>query len=207
MKFQNGAEALINSSTKLAIFRQLTRWPARSWTGRELARESGVSPAQAIRDLDVFKANGVVDVTVLGRSHVWRLNSEHVLVVALSRLFANVDASLDELVKDLREGLKGGPAEEVRLFGSVARGEEVPESDIDLFVRVGSTRDRTRVETQIEGFRDRIWRKYGNSLSPIIYTNAEARGPVRAELLVKIEREGIDVLQGGPRSVQDGIRS
>ncbi len=60
---------------------------------------------------------------------------------------------LARLRKDILAAATANGAERIRVFGSVARGEERPESDVDFLVtlRPGATLlDLTRLELQLE---------------------------------------------------------
>jgi predicted nucleotidyltransferase len=193
MRFHRSLDNLLASPTQLSIARVLLRSPERRWTGRELARACRVSPAQANRDLNALMGAGIVSFEVVGRAYNWRLNSDHVLTRTLSDLFAGEYSGLADLVATIGAALKGSQIVEASVFGSVARGDERDDSDIDLFVRVKSEADRRAVESRIEQLRPRIWARYGNALSTLIYTDREARTPTNPSLMENIARERIPV--------------
>lgn len=199
MKFHQSFGPLIGSPSKLALLRTFFRYPSKHWTGRELGRVSGVSPAQTIRDLAEFAAAGFVDRKVVGRAHVWWVNVDHALVQTLGPLFEAEGSSLQVLLEDIQLGLRGAPFVEARVFGSIVRGDERADSDIDLYVRVRNSADRQVIEARLEAVRQKLWKKYGNALSPIVYTDKDARNPPNPLLLDAIAREGIPIRPEGVR--------
>jgi hypothetical protein len=88
-----------------------------------------------------------------------------------------------ELGPDIREATAENAAETIRVFGSVARGDDTPASDIDFLVtlRPGATMfDLARLELRLEAI---MGRRVG------VVTEAALRGPVRREAL----RDAIDI--------------
>ena len=197
MKFRDALNPMLGSPTKLGLLRVLFASPRRSWTGRELAKAAGVSSAQTARDLRDLSETSLVTRTVVGRSYSWRLNSAHVLRPALADLFANEASLLSQLLHDLSEGLRPADLERARLFGSIPRGDERADSDVDLYLEVRGSKDRSRAEGAIDSVRSRLWDRFGNPVSALIYTRAEARHPRNPSLLRTIEEEGVDALKGG----------
>lgn len=197
MRFRDALNPMLGSPTKLGLLRTLFASPSRSWTGRELAKAAGVSAAQAARDLRDLSETSLVTRTVVGKSYSWRLNSAHVLGPALTGLFAHEASLRSELLTDLSEGLRSANLESARLFGSISRGDERADSDLDVYLEVRSSRDKSRAEEAIDRLRSRLWDRFGNPISVLIYTRAEARHPRNPSLLRTIEEEGLDLLREG----------
>jgi predicted nucleotidyltransferase len=102
-------------------------------TGRELQRVIGYGSHQGIRNAaDRLAEQGVVSRRVAGNANLYKLNRDHVAAAWIEGL-----ASLPAQVLDrLRDAIRRWehPPTLVVLFGSVARGEATPESDLDLLV-------------------------------------------------------------------------
>ena len=167
--------------------------PDRRWTGRELARTAGVSTAQSARDLGELADTSLVLREVVGRSYSWQLNPSHVLFAALADLFAREAGLRSELQREVSEAIPPARPEKVRLFGSVARGEGRPDSDIDLFLQVRTPAERAKAEDAVRRIRSRIWTRFGNPVSALVYTLSEDNRPKNPRLLDSIERDGIDI--------------
>ncbi len=190
MRLANALEPLLGSPSKIRLLRALLASGGRGWTGRALAGRARVSPAQAARDLRELGEIGIVDRTVIGRSYLWRLNAQHVLADALGALFGSEERLRDELLRELAKELRSAPVESARLFGSFARAEERPDSDVDLYLVLRSAKDREKVERSLARIRDRIWSRFGNPVTALVYTREEARHPKNPDLMISIERDG-----------------
>jgi predicted nucleotidyltransferase len=61
------------------------------------------------------------------------------------------------------------------VFGSVARREETPDSDLDICLIVPSSRDKERARARAHQLAPSVWKKFGAQLSPVILTKEEFR--------------------------------
>ena len=83
--------------------------------------------------------------------------------------------------------------QEVRLFGSEARGEATLESDIDVLVVVQPDAERVRLEDCIIDIAFDVNLEFGVYISPRVLTTEMLNDPVRREtpFLKNVAREGI----------------
>jgi predicted nucleotidyltransferase len=193
LRLTRALDPLLASPTKLRLLRTLLASHNRTWTGRELSGAARVSSAQGARDLKDLAEVGIVLRDVKGRSYSWRANPDHVLFETLSSLFRDEEGLRAELVRQISSCLKSSPIERAFLFGSFARGEERPDSDVDLYVEVKGEAERPRVAAALGRAKTRIWTRFGNPVSAIVYTKAQSRRPANPALMATIYREGIQV--------------
>jgi len=193
MKFATALDPILSSITKVHLLRKLFGAPLRQWTGRELASAAGVSTAQAARDLHDLSDAGIVNWDVHGRSFAWYLNRDNALFTELLQLFHHEADLRSELVHRMAVEFRSEPIERARIFGSVARGDERQDSDVDLFVEIKNTARRHEVEAALDRVRDRVWKEFGNPVAPLVYTAAKVKRPPNPALLATIEREGIEI--------------
>lgn len=197
MKFATALDSVLDRVTKVRLLRKLLTAPSKRWTGRELAAASGVSTAQAARDLHSLSDAGIVEFDVHGRSFVWHLNLENALYPQLLHLFQREATLRADLIHELSLELRSEPIRRARLFGSVARGEERQDSDIDLFLEIENASGRPLIEDALNRARDRVWKKFGNPLAPLVYTASKARRPPNPALMAAIDQEGMDIPEVG----------
>lgn len=115
---------------KLLLLRFFSR-PGLESHVRELARELGRAPQPVARELRTLEQAGILTSATVGRARRYRVNEA-----------SPVASQVRELVQRtigvegrLREALEGVPGiEEAFIYGSYARGEDRPTSDIDLMV-------------------------------------------------------------------------
>lgn len=197
MKFTTALDSVFDRASKVRLLRRLLSAPARRWTGRELARAAGVSPAQAARDLRSLSDAGIVEFEVQGRSFVWRLNVENALYPDLLLLFQREARLRRDLVHEISVIFRTAPIRRARLFGSVARGDEREDSDVDLFLEVERADQRPLIEDALARARERVWKKFGNPLAPLVYTASKASRPPNPALMAAIDRDGLEVADVG----------
>jgi len=159
-------------------------------TGRHIAamvgdKHSLYAVQTALREL---VAIGLVDAETYGRSTLHRLNGQHALVPSLRALVSPV-AILRQVVQEASQG-----AEAVILFGSIARGEAGPASDVDLAVLAPAGWDGALA------LQDAVWQRLGNNCDILVFTADEFLAKVGLEPVVgDILRDGIALVGEMPR--------
>jgi hypothetical protein len=100
----------------------------------ELVRRTGLAKASVARGLEALVGAGLVGTAGTGRAVLYRLCPEHPLATPLSALFeAEARRFQDILDSAMRAAESSGPGlVALWLFGSVARGEDQADSDVDL---------------------------------------------------------------------------
>ena len=93
---------------------------------------------------------------------------------------ANRQPALAEFVRRLRHSLSGNIVD-VRLFGSEARGEATPESDIDVLVVVQPDDTRTALEDRVVDIAFDVNLDFGVYISPRVITPGILNDPVWRE--------------------------
>jgi hypothetical protein len=103
-----------------------------AFTGREVARRIGASMEGTRQVLARLVAQGTVVRERAGAAQMYRLNRQHLAAAAVIAL-AGLREDLLTRLRQLLAGWAPAPAY-AALFGSVARGQERPDSDLDVFV-------------------------------------------------------------------------
>lgn len=161
-------------------------------SGRELARAAGVTNQAALDALGRLETVGIVSRLPMGRGYIFHLNRGHGLV---KRGVLTLLQEETEFGVRLRATLKGAFEKDVVsgvIFGSAGRGEERPESDLDLCLVVKREKDKERVEQRAAEMAEAVWKGYGLRLSPLVMTEAEFKGDARRgkELMKNIKADG-----------------
>ncbi len=141
MRLHTYLEEVIGSKTAISLMRALLTYRGKIFTVRKLAETAGVSASEASLVVRQLEEAGVLKLQPVGRSLLVTPNEESFVLQAIMKPLIRAESeTLPELVKLLkgcfahkREGAIRG----VYLFGSVARGEERKDSDIDLLVVSG----------------------------------------------------------------------
>jgi predicted nucleotidyltransferase len=166
-------------------------------TGRRVQQLAGRSYAQVRDVLHRLVAHGLVDAERHGNTVAYSLNREHVLATAVEI----ASSAAGEVERRLRAALGAwvpAPAAAV-LFGSFARREGGPESDVDLLlVRPDAlAEDDAAWMTQRYDLARQLERWTGNTAQIVELTSAELDRAVEQgdDLIAALRRDG-DVLVG-----------
>ncbi|HUF19678.1 MAG TPA: helix-turn-helix domain-containing protein [Burkholderiales bacterium] len=164
------ADALLGR-TRAALLALLLEHPDEWFHLRQIARESGASAGTAHRELQSLVELGLLLREADGATVRFRANSEHPVFPELQGFLAKT-AGAFELI---RSGIArlGDSVASAFIYGSVARGEQKADSDIDLMV-IGSTSLATVLTTlrpAVESLR--------RELNPTVYSAEEFSSKAR----------------------------
>lgn len=173
-------------------------------TGRTIASltDGRVSVSQVSVALRELVANGLVLLTEHPPANLYLLNRDHIAAEAVEQL-ARLRETLLGRMRQRIACWEIAPAA-VWLFGSFARGEGGPESDIDVLTLVpdgvegGADQDGLPYPAdqgwrdQIDRFSDEVYRWSGNDCRVVEYTEAEFEA-----MLDRDDRLAMDVARDG----------
>ncbi|MDQ1294430.1 MAG: hypothetical protein QG608_2313 [Actinomycetota bacterium] len=104
-------------------------------TGRQVHRLAGMGSDTGVRNILVaLVEQGLVLSETVGRARLYRMNTDHVLyrsLLDMSRVRAEIVSRVRVEIESWDNGV---PAWHSSIFGSFARGEAGPDSDIDVLV-------------------------------------------------------------------------
>jgi len=189
MKFHISLTNLINSPTKLKIVMFLMKFNA-FMSEREIAAVLNVSHMSVNRAMKELEDLNLVSNTVIGRTHVWQVNQKSYAFEFLSRLVKTIDEApipIEDLKKIILQSLPKKDVSKVILFGSVSKGLEEHNSDIDVFILVKNQKQKEAIVSPIEELSTKCLERYGNVLSPYVLTENELRRKKHLKILSEIK--------------------
>lgn len=202
MTFKLFLDWLLGDKVNLAVYRILSRH-REGLTGRGIASLVGTSPFKINQVLRRLVAEGVLESSVAGKSHLYRFNPRHLLIQeVVLPLIQREENFFEELGAKIMQRLNPKPVS-IILYGSIARGGEQPASDLDLCLVYP---DGSPPPGKITEVGDLLWewasRAYGNpvSIRRSLISQFQQRARERDPLIQTIIREGI-VLHG--KSIQE----
>lgn len=113
----------------------------------QLAAAAGLTPQGTRGVLDVLARQRLITAHGSGRTRLYELNAAHPLASSLAALFHDEQDRWDVLMSSIRDVLdRHAGVSAAWLYGSVARGEDAPDSDVDiaLIVRSQAAADQVR---------------------------------------------------------------
>jgi predicted nucleotidyltransferase len=142
-----------------------------SASAREIARRAGVSHPTASRVLASLESEGLVVARRSAHADTFELERDNVLVERISNLLTWERHLLDDLVSLLSRHLAkyGGLISDAFLFGSVARQDASPTSDIDIAV-VCARESFEVVAEAMDRIAEEVRRRFGSDLRALIGT-------------------------------------
>lgn len=164
-------------------------------TVRALARYADVSPQGALSYVNALANAGILSSERVGAALMVSLNRQHLAadpLVALVRTRARLIERLSEELSEWRE-LAGA-----WLFGSTARGDGGPDSDMDLLLVAKSTTENNEWTEATSRLRERAGLWTGNEVQLIEHTKRSFASLVESEnpLVAAIRAEGIPLTPG-----------
>ena len=193
--FRNLPETLLASPARLAVLRVLLHAPDHERTGRAIARAAGLSATWASETLGDLEGLGLVRRRTVPPADLWRLNREHALVAEVQHVLDMDRRAWAQMRNTLQPLLRRPGVDTAVLYGSTARREERPDSDVDLFIVVQDEEAKAAVRKAAPSLSLKFARRFGNPLQVIVYTKRELRRKRGLPLVESIRRDGI-VLKG-----------
>ena len=158
-----------------------------------MARAAGVSHVICSRSLQELSQHGLVKMRKVGRSILYSLNKEHILVdEILVPLFGKEKRLFLSLTKAILSPLSGPKPISILLFGSQTNEKRArPDSDFDILCVIPEETNLKKFKTEISRSEVQVERKFGNRLSPLIMKRSEflKRRKKRDPLLIDIEEQ------------------
>lgn len=171
MRFTNTLDNILGQKSKVKALRYLINYK-KQVSIRELAREITIAPANLSIILKALEKEGVLTSKKFGKSLVFSLNYNHYLTIdIIIPLFKKEKEAINELKKIILKAINF-PFKSIILFGSIKRGEEKPQSDIDLAFIV-KDKDVKKINAKVLEINQEVNRIFGNSISPVVIGEKE----------------------------------
>jgi len=168
MKYYHYLENIFGSKIKVEILRSIYKFGNKRWTIRELASYNHKSHSvinYAITDLENMN---LINLERHGKSTLITLNNNSILI-RLLEVFDFERNTLNELINDIKKLLNKKTISCI-LFGSIARKQERPNSDIDLLILA---KNKKLIQDLIYEKQKYFTEKYGNIVMAQIFTKKQ----------------------------------
>jgi predicted nucleotidyltransferase len=160
-------EGLFGGHGRVAILRVLAAHE-KPLTGRQVAELAGLSERGSAYALEHLASLGVVSQLRVGRAITQELNRSNVLVTSIVLPAIEAEAALQShLLEALTDAFEAVSVSLV-IFGSVARGEAEPGSDLDVLVVTKDERDAARAHETADQVGHDFYRRFAMPLSVMV---------------------------------------
>lgn len=199
MKFHEYLEQLFGSKVAISLIRALVNYKGKVFTVRGLANTARVSSSEAAVVVGQLEKYNIVKIQPVGRSYLVSLNEKSYAVNSIIRPMLKAEQeTMAELASTLKKHLGHENVISAAVFGSVARGEEREDSDVDLLV-VSNHFDRA--SALISRAQEEVSLTFGNRLSPIILSEKDFVTKRNDRLLRSIIDDYIVIAGKDPRGM------
>ena len=189
MVIHRALDEVFRSWSHVAVVRALLDTTS-GCTGSEVGRISGMQPRSALKALTSLEQLGIVRRQRGRRDHIFTLNRDHVLMRdAILPLYHSERQFPEALFTTLAAILKS-PLVSAVVFGSVAKREETPLSDLDLCCIVNTEKQKDAVREKLDGEAASLYRKFGVRVALLLFTVKEFRAKSKSRLVKDIVDHG-----------------
>ena len=160
-----------------------------------IAAQAGLSKPAAATALDQLRGMGLVGSATVGQSSAYWLERENVYVQEMvNPVFGSEEGLPDILLEDLGARF-GEDSISVVLFGSYARGDQQPDSDVDVVLVASDEASQARLDEHYYESQADFRRRFGAPLSVLTYDArvAKALWQSAPALQESLETEGLVV--------------
>ncbi len=183
MRFDKPLNEILGTRSKVALLRVLLQTEG-EYTGRDLARLVDVDHKACYLALNHLVDEGIVRMRRIGQASAYSLNRDHAAMEMLKPLFEKERALFARFVQEVGETLYPDAGarkaiDAIVLFGSVARGEQRKESDVDLFVLVRTKEAAVGGGLRVAEVMTRMVARYGSVPQVFVESTAEFRASVK----------------------------
>ena len=123
------------TKTGIVILGFLGDNPTKSFYEKEIAKETRLSTGAVNNYMRRFRSRGVVTYEKRGKTSLYTINLDSFLARELKALLNVI--RLEEFIKEVKNISK-----RITLFGSVAQGTDLEESDVDIFILSSESKDK-----------------------------------------------------------------
>jgi predicted nucleotidyltransferase len=177
-------EEVLGNKVGITLLRTMINYQGKIFTIRGLAEEAKVTPNEAaltIHDLERF---GIVKIQPVGRAYQLDLNKKsYILDKIIEPIIKSEKNTFTELLVLLKKHLDTKKIVSAAIFGSVVKGQEKVDSDIDLLV---ISNDHDHAISQISKTSEQTFSIFHGSISPIIFTEKEFKAKQKEALIRSI---------------------
>ena len=174
-------EGVFGTKARVTLLRRLSR-ESQPLTARQLAELTGLNHRTVVEALDPLEHMGVVEKRHAGPSYLYSLARENLIAQRIVLPALDAECGLPSALREEIVALFGPPALSIVLFGSMARGEEKRDSDVDVLVVMADEEGCAEMEGRALDAGHSFFKRFGRPLSVHCVTLHDAQRGRKAYL-------------------------
>lgn len=189
MKLHKYLDQVLGNKGSISVLRTLVGHKGRVFTIRRLAEDAGISHTEAAATVEDLEKLGIVQIQPVGKAHQISLNKKsYVLNKIIEPIFKVEQNSLQEVISILKKNLISKKIISAVIFGSVTRGEEKEDSDIDLLI---ISNDYDQAIEIVSKIIEEISLTFHTKVSHMIFSEKQLRSKRNSDLINSIIKDHI----------------
>lgn len=177
-------EEAIGNKVAIGLLRTMINYRGKIFTIRGLAQQAKVSPNETALIIHELENFGIVKIQPVGRAYQLELNEDsYILNKVIKPMIQAEKNTIGELLVFLKKHLDTKKIISAVIFGSVVKGQEKIDSDIDLLV---ISNDHDHAIAQISKASEQIFSVFHGSLSPIVFSDKDFKAKRKGSLIQSI---------------------
>lgn len=171
MKFHKYLEQILGNKGTISILRTMVKYRGKIFTVRSLAKEANVTHNEAALIIDDLEKVGIVRIQPVGRAYQLQLNEKNYAIKKIIEPILDAEKkTFEELLRILKKRLNTKKIISAALFGSISKGKEEKESDIDLLL---VSNDFDYANSVASDAAEEVLETFHSKISPIIFSEKE----------------------------------
>ncbi len=184
---------VLGTQSKVRTLRVLSS-ASQPLSGLEIARQAGVGATPARRALDELVGYGLAVRRQAGAQYLYQLERDNRLVATLVLPLFQQERGwtgmvFDEIARKLRPKADSREPFAAYLFGSAARGQDEPGSDLDVLIILRDPRAKARVVNAVAAMQGELRRLYGAHISPVVLSLKDAQHRAHSPFFQEVRRD------------------
>jgi len=184
--------SVFSAPSHIAVIRALMD-SLEGMSGREVARQAGINHQSCTQAIARLEGIGVLQRHGAGRTQLIGLNRESFLVKELLMPLLKKERMFFATIKEEIKSYFKGKTISVIIFGSTARKEESPRSDLDVCIIVKDAKMKRKTQSIIDQITSKLFMTLSIKLSSFVFTLNEAKSRIKVSdpLFKSIASDGI----------------
>ena len=177
-------EEVLGNKVAITLLRTMINYKGKIFTIRGLAEEAKVSPNETALTIHELENFGIIKIQPVGRAYQLELNKKsYILDKVIEPIIESEKNTFAELLILLKKHLDTKKIVSAAIFGSVVKGQEKIDSDLDLLV---ISNDHDHAIAQMSQAGEQVFSMFHGNLSPIIFTEKEFKVKQKGSLIQSI---------------------